>query len=101
MDKNIKITSTRLLAVEGKDECNFFNALLKHLVISNVQVVNIGGKDKFPVEFPLLYNQEGFSKIQRLGFVRDAEVNPAQSAFDSICGLLKEKKWRLSNAIPN
>lgn len=98
MDKNIKITSTRLLAVEGKDECNFFNALLKHLLISDVQMVDIGGKDKFHREFSLLYNLEGFGKIEQLAFIRDAETNLAKSAFDSICDLLKKKglsvpKW--------
>ncbi|MFH1096534.1 MAG: DUF3226 domain-containing protein [Candidatus Desantisbacteria bacterium] len=92
MNANIKIESIRLLAVEGKDECEFFKALLKHLLIRDVQVVDIGGKDKFPTEFLLLYNLEGFGKIEKLGFIRDAEENPAKSAFDSICGLLKKYK---------
>ena len=33
MDKKVKIESKFLLAVEGKDECNFFKALLTHLEI--------------------------------------------------------------------
>ncbi|OIP42781.1 hypothetical protein AUJ95_01325 [Candidatus Desantisbacteria bacterium CG2_30_40_21] len=90
MDKSIKIESTRLLVVEGKDECNFFKALLKHLKIDGVQLVDIGGKDKFKTEFQLLCNLENFNKIKRLGFIRDAETNPAKSAFDSICGVLKK-----------
>ena len=99
MDKNFRIKSTRLLAVEGKDEYNFFNALLKHLLISDVLVVDIGGKNKFSVEFPLLYNLEGFGKIEKLGFVRDAEINPAKSAFDSICNLLKKHNLPVPNNI--
>lgn len=90
MDKNTKIESTRLLAVEGKDECHFFEALLKHLNITDVQLVDIGGKDKFFAEFSALYLQEGFRKIKKLGFIRDAEKKPAKSAFDSICNVLKE-----------
>ena len=38
------ITKKKLLAVEGKDEVNFFNELLKHLDIKNVQVEDVGGK---------------------------------------------------------
>ncbi|MCX7047888.1 MAG: hypothetical protein NTX50_20685 [Candidatus Sumerlaeota bacterium] len=84
-----KITSTRLLAVEGKDECNFFDVLLQHIGIADVQVWPIGGSQKFASEFPNLYNAEGFGNITKLGFVRDAEGNPAKSAFDSVCGTLK------------
>ena len=89
MDKNFRIESERFLAVEGKDECNFFKALLKHIGINNIQLLDIGGKDRFPLEFPALYNQEGFNKIKRLGFIRDAETNPAQSAFESVCHIIK------------
>ncbi|MBI5418255.1 hypothetical protein HZA55_10000 [Candidatus Poribacteria bacterium] len=92
MDKKTKIESTCLLAVEGKDECNFFEALLKHINLNNIQIVDIGGKDKFPNEFQNLYNMERFNKIEYLGFIRDAEKNPAQSAFDSICRVLNEHK---------
>jgi hypothetical protein len=90
MEKNFSIKSFFLLAVEGKDECNFYESLLKHQNISNVQLVDIGGKDKFNFNFPALYNLDGFNKIKRLGFVRDAENNQAQSAFNSICDLLKK-----------
>ncbi|MBW1617038.1 MAG: hypothetical protein JRJ49_11055 [Deltaproteobacteria bacterium] len=91
MDKSFKIATKSLLAVEGKDECNFFKALLKHLNIKHVQLVDIGGKDRFKAEFGYLYGREGFSSIKQIGFVRDAEEKPAQSAFQSICGILKKK----------
>jgi len=90
MDRNFKIEQTRLLAVEGKDECNFFESLLAHLSISHVQVADICGKDKFSVELPLIMNMEGFSNVYAIGFVRDAEANMAGSAFDSICATLKK-----------
>jgi len=90
MDKNFRINRSKLLAVEGKDECNFFDSFFEHLGFSGIQTVNIGGKNKFRTEFPLLYGLEGFHQITHLGFVRDAEMHPAQSAFDSVCGILKE-----------
>lgn len=99
MDKSFRIESSRLLTVEGKDECNFFEALLQHININKVQIVDIGGKDKFPNEFQNLYNMEGFNKIECLGFVRDAEKKPAQSAFDSICNILKKHKLPIPSKI--
>lgn len=88
MSKNFSILLKSFLAVEGKDECNFFEALLNHLHIKDVQCKDIGGKDKFPLEMQNLYNQEGFRSIERFGFVRDAETGTAESAFQSICGIL-------------
>ena len=90
MERNFKIEQTRLLAVEGKDECNFFSALLANLSIERVQMVDIGGKDKFSVELPLLTNIGGFGGVTVIGFVRDAEENMAGSAFDSICATLRK-----------
>ncbi|OHD24008.1 MAG: hypothetical protein A2086_06725 [Spirochaetes bacterium GWD1_27_9] len=90
MDKNITIKSDMLLAVEGKDESNFFKSLLEYENIQGVQIIDIGGKDKFSIEFRLLRNLEKFSNITKLAFVRDAEENNASSAFQSICDILKK-----------
>jgi hypothetical protein len=84
------VQSTSVLAVEGRDESNFFTALLKHMGIDGVQVVDIGGKDKFGTEFTAFRGLEKFGKIERLGFVRDAETGQAPAAFSSICGVLKK-----------
>lgn len=89
MDKKFKIKEKQLLLVEGKDECHFFEALLKHEQINGVQWVDIGGKDKFPQEFPLLVNMENFNTILSIGLVRDAETNQAESAFQSLCSTLR------------
>jgi len=90
MQENIKIESHRVLAVEGKDECNFFEGVLEHVGIEKVQLVDIGGKDKFRTEFPLLRCSEGFSDVRALGFIRDAEDKKADAAFSSICSILEE-----------
>ncbi len=92
MEKNFKIKQPRMLVVEGKDECNFFDVLLKHLGYHNIQTVDVGGKDKFTTEFESLSGLEDFDQLTHVGFVRDAETNPAQDAFKSICDLLKSYK---------
>lgn len=82
--------SPLLLAVEGNDECNFFEALLRRLGVAGVQLIDFGGKDQFPVELPLLTQTDGFrAKVTAIGFVRDAENNQAARAFQSICHTLK------------
>lgn len=92
MDRNFRITSPHLLAVEGKDEYNFFTAILNDLSINTVQLVDLGGKDKFPIELPLLMQLEGFRNLKVIGFVRDAEEKRAKSAFDSIRATLKKNR---------
>ncbi len=87
-----KIISTKLLLVEGKDECNFFEAFLRHCQMDGVQIIDAGGKDKFPYVFPAYFGAENFRNVTRLGFVRDAEANMAKSAFDSICGVLRAQR---------
>lgn len=89
MDKNTKIVSNSVLAVEGKDECNFFKPLLQHLHIGDIQLIDIGCKDQFKAEFMAFSNLEGFDKVERMGFIRDAETNLADSAFRSICDTLQ------------
>ncbi|HPG42107.1 MAG TPA: hypothetical protein PLP19_22325 [bacterium] len=84
-----KIEKTKLLLVEGKDELNFFNKLLQLIEVIEVQTINVEGKDNFKNKMHALYNQEGFNKVIRLGFIRDAEMEKANSAFDSICSILK------------
>ena len=93
MAKTLQIESKKILAVEGLDEVNFFTALLKDLDITGVQIKDMGGKDKFPTRFEILSNQDGFDKLEQVGFVRDAEINQADSAFDSICGVLRKHNF--------
>jgi hypothetical protein len=90
MQENLEIKSSKVLIVEGLDECNFFEVLLKSLEIKDVQMINAGGSEKFATEFPAVYLATGFSQIGRLGFVRDAEDNRAECAFESLCNVLKK-----------
>jgi len=86
-----KITEKNVLAVEGKDEKNFFGALLKNLGIDNVQIIDVGGEANFNVNFPAYILADGaLEKIKNIGFVRDAEAREATAAFQSICHLLRK-----------
>ena len=51
----------------------------------------LGGKDNFKNRFPILAKTSGFSEIEILGVVRDAETN-AKGAFNSITGVLSKIK---------
>ena len=90
MEKNRKAERAGLLVVEGKDEYNFFTSLIRHLSLTDIQIVDVKGKDNFKNEFPLLVQSENFYGIvKKIGFVRDAEEKEATAAFQSICGILK------------
>nr|VFK37292.1 MAG: hypothetical protein BECKSD772F_GA0070984_101339 [Candidatus Kentron sp. SD]VFK42367.1 MAG: hypothetical protein BECKSD772E_GA0070983_101635 [Candidatus Kentron sp. SD]VFK79441.1 MAG: hypothetical protein BECKSD772D_GA0070982_10507 [Candidatus Kentron sp. SD] len=97
VDKN---ESPWFLAVEGKDERNFFEAMLRQLDIQGVQLVDIGGKDQFKTKFSTLYNLDGFQEVRSLGLIRDAEDKAADAAFSSICSILKKYHLPMPDA-PN
>ena len=99
MTRKITIKENRILAVEGKDEVNFFKALLKYENIEKIQIEDIGGKDNFKNELPLIINMEGFINVTSLGFIRDAEQNKANSAFESICKILQENNLPIPDKI--
>ena len=86
-----KIDLEKVLAVEGKDEYNFFDVLLKTLSINNVQIIDVGGKDKFKKILSVyLQTERALVRIKSIGFVRDAENQEAAAAFQSICSILRD-----------
>ncbi len=86
----LKIESTKILAVEGQDEWYFFkNMLEKHLKITDVQLIDIGGESNFETELASIFILSGFSSVKKIGFVRDAD-NDAQKAFKKICKAIKD-----------
>jgi len=48
------IQQKKILAVEGDDEINFFEALFRYLGITNVEIYQVGGKDQFKNKLPAL-----------------------------------------------
>ncbi|WP_214787720.1 DUF3226 domain-containing protein [Exiguobacterium sp. s21] len=87
-----EITKKKLLLVEGKDEIEFFKALLKNnsslsRIKDDIQIVEIGGVDKFRHEIPALKNRTGFEQVEAIAIIRDSDGSQ-ESAFMSICSIL-------------
>jgi len=85
-DRPVRIEGPNLLLVEGRDEVEFFKALLRHMEIQGAQILDVGGKDRFPGAFPAVYLH--LDKVRVYAIVRDAEVS-AQNTFKSVGGVLR------------
>ncbi len=89
-DDPAPIKSKKLLAVEGKDEENFFDALLKHMNITDFDIHQVGGKNQFPKKFPALLKTSGFFApddsplVTHLGIVRDKDKDEAFKSISDI-----------------
>jgi hypothetical protein len=100
------ITKPKLLLGEGKDEINFFSALLVHLGINDVQVDEYGGKHRLPAGLKGITNRTGFDQVISLGITRDADHADdtddnaviAQRAFQSVCGALAHANLSIPTA---
>jgi len=88
------ITAKKLIAVEGKDEIKFFEALLKYLDVADCDLREVGGKDKFNKKLPELKKASGFDDIEKFVVIRDAD-NSANGAFDSIKKILKGEGFKV------
>ncbi len=77
----------KLIAVEGKDEVNFFNCLLKYMGFDNYAVREVGGTRQFNDQFPALVRSSDFSDVDTIIVIRDAD-NSAENAFKSIKNVL-------------
>ncbi len=87
----VPINAMKLLLVEGKDEINFFTALLKYIGLKDVLIEEVGGKDQFREKFPALRRRSGFSAVETLAVIRDADKNSG-GAFNSIKNIIKKEK---------
>ena len=67
------ITAPKLLLVEGPDEFQFFRFLSPH---DDIQIHVYEGKDQLKLELKTLGAVEGFSELQRIVIVRDADSDP-------------------------
>jgi hypothetical protein len=84
-----RVSSQMALLVEGRDEEFFFKAMLAHLGIPGVLIVDVGGNRKFNVKLPALINTPGFREsVKSYAIVRDAEAS-ADAAFASVRDLLR------------
>src|SRR3989304_3874168 len=83
----IAISKPYLLVVEGQDEKRFFEAIISHLGLQNIQVMPIGGKTKLRENLRALVSAPGFAGVVSLGVVRDADNDP-DAAFRSVTDAL-------------
>ena len=82
-----RIRSDRLLLVEGRDEVNLFDALMKHCLDAEptVQVFDAGGKDRFSKNLRAIQaDARARPSLLAIGVVRDAD-DDAAGAFRSVC----------------
>ena len=71
------------LLVEGNDQLNFFEALMKHLSMPVIQMHNFGGVNDLREFLSSFVIARNFAKVRSIGIVRDAERS-AGSAFRSV-----------------
>lgn len=84
-----RIERPYLLVVEGEEDAAFFEALARHLGLGeNLQLWPAGGKDNIRPQIKTLCGLPGFSEVERLGVIRDADADP-EAAFRSVAGALK------------
>jgi len=84
---------TKLLAVEGEDEVNFFKKLLEHTGLADdVEIRKAGGKDSFKNLLPAFKITSGFKNIESIIIVRDADDN-ARAAFQSVKNVLEKNQF--------
>ncbi|MGV8120130.1 MAG: DUF3226 domain-containing protein [Candidatus Xenobiia bacterium LiM19] len=85
-----EINKSTIIVVEGADEENLFESLLKKLGVSDYDVKKVEGKGNFKTKLPTLIKGSGFrSNVKTLLVVRDADEN-AESAFESIKNIIKK-----------
>ena len=85
----VSIQQSKLLVVEGADDKRLFNALLRHIGVSGIQVVDAGGKDNIRQMLKVIKQSPGYSKVSSIGVVRDADAN-AGSALQSVRDALRD-----------
>ena len=81
------VEKPKMLAVEGRDEVNFFKAFLDKLNLSDIQLEDIAGEQNFSNRLEAFASLSGFSNVVSLGIVRDADNFPS-GKFQSICAIL-------------
>lgn len=86
MARAIQLKSETQLLVEGRDECNFFEAFIEHSSLEHldIQIHDFGGVNGLQGFLRAFVLSSGFeSTVRSIGIVRDAETC-AVSAFQSV-----------------
>ena len=79
-----RVEQESLLLVEGIEDARFFTAMAHQLNRTDLQIVTVGGKENFrSFLVSTLLKSDNFSRLRRLGIVRDADSS-AQSTLQSL-----------------
>ena len=93
----VSIEQAKLLVVEGFDDERLFNALLRHIGVSGIQVLNAGGKDNIRQTLKVITQSTNYSEVSSVGVVRDADAN-AGRAFQSVRDALRDANLPVPDA---
>jgi hypothetical protein len=86
---NLEITKPKVIVAEGRDEENFFEAIIEHIPLVGIQVIGVGGKTMIKQNLKGITSLPYFKDIvTSVGVVRDADNNPT-AAFESVCDALR------------
>ncbi len=91
---NGPITHKKVIAVEGSDDDNFFDALLRRMNISDFDIRFVGGKGEFKNKLPALKNVSGFFNADGSPFVTHLVIirdENGDNAFRSVANILKKE----------
>jgi hypothetical protein len=91
------IEQPHLLLVEGIDDAKFFEALLEHLNLKDIEIWPIGCGRKFKEGLRLLTMLSGFERVISVGIIRDADNDPV-AAFDSVSQALRDNGLSAPNS---
>ena len=86
----VGIDAPRQLLVEGRDEQEFFRALLSFLAIEDIQIHAYDGKDNLGNFINNFVDVVGFDSVKSIGVVQDAD--------ESALSALRSVRSRLQNA---
>ncbi len=81
------LVGDKQIVVEGKDTCQFVDALVEDLDLKDIQVHDFGGVSEIHAFMKAFVLLPGFGRIKGLGILRDAETS-ASGAFQSVCTAL-------------
>jgi len=86
------ITKPKLILVEGRDELNFFNALLSKIQMFNekknlIEIVELGGVDNLNNKLNALKSRTGFELVKSIAIIRDSDGDK-EAAFQSVQRIL-------------
>lgn len=83
-----KISKSRVIITEGREDELFFDALINYLTLNDIQILPIGGKTELRKYLRALIKVSGFDEIKSLGIARDANSDP-RAALQSVRDALR------------